>query len=70
MDSAMESRTKLVGLLSLVQGSSLPFILNFDPKFKNPKNMGLAYPHGHLESYGSMVYRTFVAFVGSCVWYR
>jgi hypothetical protein len=52
----MVTHTRLVGLLSLVQGSSLPFVLNFDPKFKGSKNIHFTHTHGHLKSYGSMVY--------------
>jgi len=61
MDTAMVSHTRLVGLLSLVQGSSFPIFLNFDPKFKGSENIRFTYPHGRVDSYGSMVYRTFLA---------
>ena len=70
----MGSDTRLVELLSLVQGSSLSFVLNFDPKFKGSENIRFTHTHGHLDSYGSMVYRTSVAFgaarIGSRGCYR
>ena len=65
----MGSHTRLVGILSVVQGASLPIFLNFDPKFKGSENIRFTYPHGRVDSYRSMVYRTFLAFVGSRIGY-
>lgn len=44
MDTAMVTHTRLVGILSLVQGASLPIVLNFDPKFKGSENIRFTYP--------------------------
>ena len=55
MDTAMVSHTRLVDLLSLVQGASLPIFLNFDPKFKGSENIRLTHTHGRVDSHRSMV---------------
>ena len=61
MDTAMGSHTRLVDILSLVQGSSFPIFLNFDPKFKGSENIRFTHTHGRVDSHGSMVDRTSVA---------